>query len=289
MEEKIQHNEGWPKFVDFMTVVEPPWRPGTNQIDFYSKYLEEYLQNNENAKALVLGSTVQTRDLCAKFEIPVVCLDINEEMYNGMTSLMKEDSSRDTMRKGSWEKMDEYFEENEFDFVFSDEIHSNMPIHAWNKSFTDIVKVLKKDGLYFNAMFGLDDVKEIMFEEVLKKYKENPEFFDSFQNRLLYFYGMFFAYNFYDKEKQACQFHKLREKFMRYADEHDISYDTLQAVWPVPDDIKDDIIGVYDEFDPPLAFIYDMLVKYFWIEDVFVDTSHEVHRFRRDFVLRPKK
>lgn len=39
----------------------------------------------------------------------------------------------------------------------------------------------------------------------------------------------------------------------------------------------------------PLGKVYEHILPYFQVEDVYMDKNHPVYKFRRDMVLGPKK
>ena len=211
-------------------------------------------------------------------------------MYRGMSAAMKEKPVNDTLVLGVWEKLDEYFAPNSFDITFSDGTQTNMPLESWDKNFRDIQGVVKKGGLYCAALWGIVDITPLKFAQAFQKYDDNPHYFDSFPNKLQTFYGLFFGEHCYDEKKQACMWHELRSKGIAYMKKHDLPVEALQAIWPIPNGIYDDFIGEYNEIDVlPVKKNYDFIKPYFGIIDEFVQTGHHIYKFRKDFVLKPRK
>jgi len=281
------YNPEWAKYVNLWKGIGPPWRPNKNQVSFYEAYLKKQAKKNSRLKVLIFGATPETRDLCAKLKLHVTCLDSNQSMYQGMKELMSEETEKETFVCGKWEKTGEYFKENEFDIVFTDETQCNMALTAWKKNFQDIFKILKKDGLYFCAMVCMDFQEKMTFDLAFKQYKENPKSFSTFQDRVYIFYQLCLEYS-YNWKKRGCVFQDLRKKIINYAKVNKISQEILIRVWPLIDDMEHDVWGDYIEVDPPLGEVYEHLIPNFYIEDAYFDRSHPVYRFRRDFVLKPK-
>ncbi len=280
------YNPEWAKYVNLWKGIGPPWRPNKNQLSFYRAHLKKQAKKNPKLKVLILGATPETRDICAKLKLQVTCLDSNQSMYQGMKEFMSEDPRQESFVRGKWEKVGEYFKENEFDIIFSDETQCNMALTVWKKNFQDIFKVLKKDGLYFCAMVCMDFQEKITFDLAFKKYKENPKFFLNFQNKVYIFYQLCLEY-VYSWEKRGCVLHDLRKKIINYTQKHKISKEILAQIWPFHGDFKGNVLGEYIEVDPPLGEVYEYLIPHFYIEDVYLDRSHPVYRFRRDLVLKP--
>jgi hypothetical protein len=283
------YNPDWLKYADLWKTFSYPWRPNKKQISFCSKYLKKYLSNKRGVKVLILGSTPETRDLCSKLKLSVTCLEISESMYHGMKKLMCSKPYKEKLVLGKWEDVYKYFKNNEFDIIFGDETHCNMAISSWKKNLNDIRKIIKPDGLYFFSAVVMTFNKKSTFQDVMKKYNINKKYFDNYQNRIETFYQLCLGEDCYDWEKRGCVYHKLKEKFINYAKKNKISLEIINKIWPVADDIKNKHIGDYVEVDPPTGEVYEFLFPYFWIEDIYIDKSHPVYRFRRDIVLKPKK
>lgn len=283
------YNPEWNKYTELWKTFSYPWRPNKKQISFYAKYLKKYLSANRRAKVLIMGSTPETRDLCHKLKLPVTCFEMNESMYHGMKKLMSNEPYNEKLVLGRWEDMHKYFNDNEFNIVFSDETQNNMAIGDWDKNLKDIKRAIKPGGLYFFSAVVMNFNKRATFADIMGKYSSNKKHFENYQNRIETFYQLCLGENCYDWNKRGCIYHKLREKFINYAKKNNISLDTVSKIWAVPEDIQNKNIREYIEVDPPAGEVYEFLFPYFWIEKIYIDNSHPVYRFRRDMILNPKK
>ncbi len=283
------YNSEWDNYVKFWEKISYPFRPNPKQIAFYEKYLKQYIVKKQNPKILIFGSTPEIRDLCSKLKLPATLFDFNEGMYYGMVKLMKRKPYQEKFVQGKWEDVLRYFKKDEFDIIFADEIHTNIIIKLWDKNLKDIAQILKKNGLYFFSNIVMNFDKSITFEELVKKYKVDKKYFDNYQNKVHIFYQLFLGENCYDWNLRGNVLHQLRKKFKLYSKKNKISMEMMKKVWVDERDIEHDAFGIYVEVDPPLGEVYEKLFPHFFIDDIYIDKSHPVYRFRRDMVLRAKK
>lgn len=284
------YNPKWNHYAVFWRFIEYPWRPNSKElITFYERQIREYTAKKPNPKILIFGCTPETRDLCSKLKLNVTLFDVNESMYQGMNLIMKRKPFREKLVLGKWENVTKYFKNNQFDVIFGDTIHCNLNLKTWDKHFKDISKILKKEGLYFFSEWCMDFEKKLSFAEVIKKYKKDKKYFNSFKNRLYIFYQMILGEDCYDWARRSCMFGKARKKFKDYAKKNKIASETLEKIWIVGPDFKSNWFGDYMEVDPPSGEIYELIFPHFWVKERFIDNSHPVLKFRRDAVMIPKK
>lgn len=130
----------------------PPDRPSLEVVRNTGKLIAKYFKNRKHPlNILVMGSTTETRRILYNYEFlygdKITCIDANPDMYRATSELLvREGTTKEKFVSGSW--LDTKLSSNSFDFVFGDEVICNIPLDLHDKLFTEISRVMKKDGLW---------------------------------------------------------------------------------------------------------------------------------------------
>ena len=116
---KIQ-KQSWQKMAEvWKKYIKPPSRPCVFQIKSWKSIIKKEIRDTHHARALILGSTPELRDLSLDLGFHTFVVDINQPMVSAMTSLMKnKDLSKEVRIIKNWLKMD--FPEYYFDLILGD-------------------------------------------------------------------------------------------------------------------------------------------------------------------------
>lgn len=102
----------WKKYV------RPPARPCPGQIEIWKKIIKEKVKGIENPKVLILGSTPELRDICAKYKLETIVCDISSNMIKAMDKLVKYKNPKEKKVICNWLNTD--FKKESFDLILGD-------------------------------------------------------------------------------------------------------------------------------------------------------------------------
>lgn len=100
----------------------PPSRPSKSEIEIYRKYLKLARDNSKHAicKALILGSTIEFRELTCSEGFHTTIVDISEEYYNEISKELFSPLKNEKVVFCNWLNMDENLESESYDVVLGD-------------------------------------------------------------------------------------------------------------------------------------------------------------------------
>lgn len=140
--------ETWRKFIKGWSKITSPGRPSKREIEIYEKFGNSGL-NKKKARALVLGSTPEIRNMLAKYKnVQVHLIDVNIGNALAMTELMKNKKAGETeiWIKANW--LNAPLPENYFDLIYGDFVVCNIPFEKQGKFLAKVKNWLKKEGLF---------------------------------------------------------------------------------------------------------------------------------------------
>ena len=152
-----------------------PARPNNEVCLEFSKIIDKVIKDKTNSKILILGSTPEFRDLCYKFSLiydaEVICVDISSDNYKAMTALTKHKNKNEGFINANW--LDIPLENKFVDVIISDAGISNIDFDSRKKFYTEISRVLKKDGTFITREDILtEECKEFDFKKALEEYSD---------------------------------------------------------------------------------------------------------------------
>lgn len=171
-------NEKWSKIADNWKALGEPAKPGSEEIDLYKAVTTIELNEKDGAKAVIMGSTPELRDMCYDFGNKlesVACVDVTEDMYQAMSRLIKTKNPKEKFIHGNWLDLKDFFEPKSIDIIYGDHIVSN--VGGKEKDLFDNIKtVMKDDGCFVSKIQHVDiedeNVKPVPAYEKLKNYAE---------------------------------------------------------------------------------------------------------------------
>jgi hypothetical protein len=276
------YNPQWADYMKLWSVVEPPWRPSKKDVAFCEKMIKMILQKEKNPKALIFGSTPEIRDILAKYKIETTAIDMNLGMRMAMSKMMKRKNFKEKYLKDNW--LTVKLPQNYFDLVFDDGCFCNLSFNTWTKFIFQIKGAMKKDGLYYSGEWIYQVKNPWTFNDLIKKYKKDPEFFKDFKDRVYSLLRLIYEPGIYNKKKHELYFEKIAEGLNEFVKNGDIKERDIKKIqWTKYD------TGAYIEVGLDDIKSNDkILKKHFKIIDIFQDKSHPLMIFRRDYILAKK-
>jgi len=118
---------------------------GPNILRIYEELLVKAIKNKPNFKALVLGSTPETRELVNKYNGHLCSIDISIEMMLKTKELVKIESEKlEHLLRSDW--LDNPLAENYFDVVLGDGVANNVSLDNQKLFISQLHRVLKPGG-----------------------------------------------------------------------------------------------------------------------------------------------
>ncbi|MBD3312828.1 methyltransferase domain-containing protein [Candidatus Woesearchaeota archaeon] len=167
---------GWDKdrFVHYWKHYLPPARPSESELEFFRKKISER-KGEEKPKVLILGSTIEFRNLCSELGAEVICLDFSRYNYDYLSKDVKE---KDNFAEGSW--TDTVLDER-FDFILGDNVINVIPKEDAERLLRNCSKMLKPEGRLMLRTDVREKGERYTPEEAVKGYENlPPEEFYSF-------------------------------------------------------------------------------------------------------------
>ncbi len=280
----------WEKLSSGWEQIVPPWRPSKDEITFWEKKILELKKQNPELKVLITGSTPEIRDMLQKHDIDTTLLDADESMYKAMSRFVKEENKKEKIVFGNWLEADKLFPNDSFDVVMGDEPHCNLAYTDWPLFFKGIHNILKPKGYLLLSTIVSDLSKKLTIDDVLKKYKENPGFFDSMQNKIWLYYQLFNDSDIFDESKREFSFNNLRKKIIKEGTDAGLKTSDLSKLWFFENDLNGETFG-FDlvEVDPSFEEQQKIMDELFVLKNMFHDKSHPAFSIKRVMILESKK
>jgi SAM-dependent methyltransferase len=158
----MQNYERYSKFINDWAKIRFPARPSEEERPIFDELMKQF----SGRSLLILGATPEFRDLASKNKADITCVDLNEDMLEGMKQLMQFKNDKEKLIKANWLNMP--FEDESFDAVFAEQSINVIETEKWNKFLDEVKRVLKHKGLFVMKSIVLFDQNE---EEILKKAK----------------------------------------------------------------------------------------------------------------------
>jgi SAM-dependent methyltransferase len=159
----------WKAVADMWNAVfAPPSRIYPGEVRKYSEWLSKLKKNG--VKALVLGATPELRDILAELGYEVTILDINNEMIQAMTSLLKVKNPKERVVVGNW--LENPLPSGSFDLVIGDAVLPNVMWEERTKLLREVHRVLRPNGVFVTRAFLMPKWKWANgLSDVLKRFK----------------------------------------------------------------------------------------------------------------------
>lgn len=128
--------------------ISPPSRPSKSEIEIYRKYLK-YIKNNSYhtyCKALILGSTIEFRELADSEEFHATVVDVSEEYYREISSELEKPLENEEVVFCDWLNMSEKIGNNSYDVVLGDLSIGNVKPDKIDILISQIAHILRPGG-----------------------------------------------------------------------------------------------------------------------------------------------
>lgn len=196
----------WPTFLKYWKYYHCPGKPSRDDLHI----VERWLKKLKVRRVLILGSTPQLRDLCAKLKLETTVMDMQIEMLQGMQRYMVRKNVPETIIRSDW--LTAPLREGYFDAVLGDLIMENVP-HAYKiPLLKNISRWLRPGGHFITKVFfvpegygKLDPLPVINYIARLPRNENRSS--ELFVH--LYFYG-------YDKKKKTLFTSTVTKLIRRY-------------------------------------------------------------------------
>lgn len=273
----------WQALAESWNKLDFPWRPAPCTIATAKKLCIQTLAQCKKPQALVMGSTVEFRDLCAETNIPATCLEISPNIYKALGSLCKHKRRKERLVEGNW--LETPFANHTFDIVLGDYLTSNVRFNEWNTLFKNITTYLKPEGsavLAIATVPPLDKRNASALPAMVGAYLKNPKQFTHFADKWWWIVKTAHVTpGVYDKRNYTFAWHTFDELLQKEVRAQRLDNTAFKAM-------RADV-GI--NFDPfvPLSVVDKKLRKFFAIIQKKTDRSyHPIMRYFYTYVVEAK-
>lgn len=160
------------KFVHYWKNYVGTARPSPSDLKFIKKKI---LEKGKNVKVLILGATVEYRDLCGKLGIEVTLIDYSRYNYEYLKKEIKH-KPKEKFIEGDWLTT---VLNKKFDIILADNVINVLRKKNLEKLCLNVCKMLKNDGLFMARTYVRNKDERYTGEEVIKEYrkKEKKDFY----------------------------------------------------------------------------------------------------------------
>ncbi|MDP1884547.1 MAG: hypothetical protein Q8L10_04205 [Candidatus Moranbacteria bacterium] len=131
---------------EWKKTVTPPMSPSPDDLKIYKKWIDKKCKKEENLNVLVLGSTVEIRELLNGYDkLNITVCDINKNHYLAMSKLMKSINNKEFFIESEWSVAP--LKKEFFDIIIGDGIIANVEHKNKIKFMLNMVETLKHDGI----------------------------------------------------------------------------------------------------------------------------------------------
>lgn len=201
-----------------------PGKPSRQDIAIFCRLIKKLLKKAKRVKrALILGATPSLRDVIAKFNCEIYCIDISKAMFEEMTKLIRH-KKPEVFVNGNWIKMP--FEDNFFDIVIGDLVFENLDAKTKPIFVKEVARVLKPECCWIHRIFFVpSNWKKEATTAVLKKFSKMDAKYD--RNTELF---INLLYNTYNKHSHEVDAGKIKEELSAYWKKNKCQYPANKRV-----------------------------------------------------------
>jgi len=169
----------------------PPAKPTKPELIFIKKMVCELKKKNKNIDILILGSTIEYRDLMIRLGIKATIVDFSQKNYRIMSKSMKyKFQGKEKFVLGDWRQMNL---DKQFDLILADASLNMLDKKLFKKLIKNINRHLKQDGYFLSKTWiRYSDKKPnlISFIDHNRKRIKNTSFYEAAAPIFeLYFYN----------------------------------------------------------------------------------------------------
>jgi hypothetical protein len=133
--------EDWENWLNHWSKLRHPIVPENESIAVYKKLIKKYVKGKE---VLLLGPTWQIRDMLAKMNMNVTCVDISKEILEFHKRMCKVKKRNEKIIVADWLK---YSPKEKYDLVIGDAANFQFSEKNYSRFFKKVASWLKKDGV----------------------------------------------------------------------------------------------------------------------------------------------
>ncbi len=161
--------EAWKQIAQVYNTLLPPNRPSKRDLEIYGEFIKPKLKKDINI--LLFGSTPELRDLlhstCLVYNANLTMVDMTKDMYEAMTSLMESRNPKEKFLNKMWQ--DTGLESKSCDLIIADEIIVNIPLEGRDQLFSEIVRLLKDDGLFITRHNEITSADKVLSKDSIRE------------------------------------------------------------------------------------------------------------------------
>ena len=201
---KTERAKQWKGMIKEWSKYKPPMRPSPQDIFIIETFLKKEWGNLSTKRALILGCTVEFRNMLARNKVPTTIFDANEEMIEATTSEVRETGCEEVVR-GDWLQTSL---NNKFDMILSDYAINQLPEKQWPAIFTKVNNLLKPDGIFIHHSYWDIHKNAPSKKEWINRFLERKRSLKEMTN---FWWGVLFYYCYDERTKEI--YNERRQQF----------------------------------------------------------------------------
>ncbi len=170
-EYKLKKKE-WEDYLKHWSKLRHPIIPEKISLATYKKLIKKYVKGN---KVLLLGATCQLRDLLAKLNMHVTCVDISPIILKAHEKMCKVRKRKEKIVVGDWLK---YNPKERFDLVIADAANFQIKESSYDLFFSKVASWLKKTGVSIQLIVADYKKTRVELKDVVDYIKKSKKLED---------------------------------------------------------------------------------------------------------------
>jgi SAM-dependent methyltransferase len=195
-----QHAKVW-------EIMPSPARPSLGEVAIFQKYLDSLRIGKEGKiKVLILGSTPEFRDLCNGERYEVICIDVNQPIYEALTLLQKKPNLKERYICDNWLT---FKDKKKYNIILGDAVTAMFPLGLYTQFFENMSQHLVKGGLLAIRVPYQDNRFKVPIKKVMQNYR------NIYKSKNVHIYTAtynFLVMNYLNKEKSSVTLSSLGQK-----------------------------------------------------------------------------
>ncbi|MDO8626566.1 MAG: class I SAM-dependent methyltransferase [Candidatus Magasanikbacteria bacterium] len=150
----------------------PPARPSLSELAKIEEIILAYRQKKPNARAAILGSTPEYRDLCSTLNISYTCIDFSRANFEILGQYLLHKDSAANLVVSDWRKMNF---KDKFDIFIGDLFTCVTPVADHALVYKNVKKHLVPGGLLINKAPLRTSNRAFTHKQIFTKYRQTPQ------------------------------------------------------------------------------------------------------------------
>ena len=147
-----------------------PARPSASELDVYEEYIRRAAKKKKSLTIAILGSTVEFRSLCHKYNAVVTIIEFSKRHYEVLSRQPMQHKGKETVREEDWRTMQP---DRHYDLILGDLVLNVVQKKDIGAILRNLKKSLSPGGSCILRTWVRKDDTRRSIEKVLQSYRRN--------------------------------------------------------------------------------------------------------------------